>query len=178
MSVESEKYFFKNLTLRQTEILRLIASEYLTNRQIADRLKISESTATDAAVDSPRGRELGVDQLGREVSPGCPDGYVQSPGGVSRDPALPAIRGRVDQPLSVSTLVFVVGEDEAANLGANGFARAPYESVCEEQHTCSEVTTALFVSRSVLDSPGALTTAMVVGLGIDPTAGRYPNGHP
>jgi hypothetical protein len=73
--------------------------------------------------------------------------------------------------------VFVVGDEEAAALGEPGFGRAPYETMCED-HVCSEVSTALFITRSTLESPDALYRALIVGLGIDPTGGTYPEGHP
>ena len=134
-------------------------------------------TAMDSVATSAAGQKLGLDRLQRSASAGCPDGYVSPPAGIDRDPALPALRGRVTMPLRTSTVVFVVGDDEASILGPVGFARAPYESICDG-HVCSEVTTALFVTRAVLESPDSLRLAMVVGLGVDPTGGRYPNGRP
>ncbi|MBI2767793.1 MAG: hypothetical protein HYX53_18000 [Chloroflexi bacterium] len=41
-----------------------------------------------------------------------------------------------------------------------------------------EVSTAVFVTAETLSSPDSLRTAMVVGLGIDPTGGEYPDGRP
>lgn len=132
--------------------------------------------ATDEVTSSPRAVELEIDKLSRQVSAGCPNGHADPPEGVGEGRAT-SMRGRVDQPLKVSTLVFVSSDEQSNELGPNGFGRAPYESVCVGD-VCSEVTTALFISRSVLESPEALRTAMVVGLGVDPTGGLYPNGHP
>ncbi len=60
---------------------------------------------------------------------------------------------------------------------ATGYSRAAYEAVCEG-HVCWETTTALFIAEELLNSKDRLREALVVGLGVDPTGGRYPNGHP
>lgn len=133
-------------------------------------------SAIESALRSPQAVELGVDRLQSRVLRQCPHGYVSPPADARQVFAAGSIRGRVDQPMSISTLVFVVADEEAAKLSPVGYARAAYESMCEGT-VCMEVTTALFVPRSTLESPAALQTAMMVGLGIDPTGGRYPDGH-
>jgi hypothetical protein len=132
-------------------------------------------TAAASAIGTDKGKDLRLGQLDLTVAAGCPDGYVDPPADVLSGAA--SVKGKVEQPLRTSTLVFVTDDQQAARLGPSGFARAAYESVCEGE-VCSEVTTALFVSRGVLESKDTLETAMLVGLGIDLTGGRYPNGHP
>lgn len=140
----------------------------------AQRVKV----AADSASMTSAGAATGLDLLKRSVVPACPHGYVAPSADAARNGGDPPVRGRVDQPMKISTLVFVVGDSATLRLGPSGFARTAYESVCEDAEVCREVTTALFVSRAVLESPDQLRSAMVVGLGIDPTGGKYPNGHP
>jgi hypothetical protein len=131
-----------------------------------------------AAVASPAGVEFGLNAFQPEVVAGCPDGYVPPDPDVGRDPGLPPIRRGVKEPLETSTLVFVVSEDEEKFLEPyGGVGRRDYESMCDGQHTCWGVTTALYISPALLDSDEDLFEAVLVGLGVSPTRGD-PEGHP
>lgn len=127
-------------------------------------------------VPARRGLVRGMADVPRKVTSGCPGGYVAPPFDAQSNASL-SLRRVVDRPLMASTLVFVVGPEDTERLGARGFARAIYESMCDGL-TCMEVTTALFITTEVLNSQTQLEVAMVVGLGIDPTGGRYPDGYP
>lgn len=135
------------------------------------------SDALDAALLDPRAADLGVRGMPRTVVVGCPQGYVAPPADVARDPATVGIRRIVNKPSPTSTFVFVVSDAQAGTVGPRGFARAPYEATCDPSG-CMEVSTAVFVTAETLSSPDSLRTAMVVGLGIDPTGGEYPDGRP
>ena len=137
----------------------------------------SVQAAVESAIASPAGKALGLADVPRQVIASCPHGHVGAPEAVGEDSKLPALRGVVANPSRVSTLVFVVADSQAESLGSRGFGRVAYETLCEDG-TCMEVTTALFIARSTLDSPEALELALVVGLGIDPLGGLYPDGHP
>lgn len=91
---------------------------------------------------------------------------------------MPSLKGAVKQPSSISTFVFVMDSEEAALvLGPSGVGRVAYEELCDGE-VCMEITTALYVSKAVLESPSELAHAMVIGLGIYPTGGEFPEGHP
>jgi len=137
----------------------------------ADRVRVAAS----AVVQTDAGKELGLNDLPVRVASECPGGYVKPPARADRQESS-ALRGAVERPSLISTWVFVVDVTGAFDVGTKGFARAPFESSCE-QHVCAEVSTALFVTPEVLSSPDALQKAMIVGLGIDPTGGEFPSGH-
>ena len=141
-------------------------------------LKPQLEIAAAAAVASPAGTEHGLGSYPLEVHLGCPHGYVPPPADIGRDPALPTVRGPVDEPLEISTLVFLVGDDEARLLEPHGIGRVGYEEMCDGKHTCWEVTTALYVSPSLLGNQDRLLSALIVGMGIGPPPGAHPEGRP
>lgn len=134
-------------------------------------------SAVESVVNDPAGLELDLDEYQRVVSGGCPHGYVPAPADAARDPATRALRGNVPEPSTFSTFVFVVGPTESERLGATGYARAPYENLCDGE-VCAESSTALFITSEVLNSPPLLKQALTVGLGVDPAGGASPDGHP
>ncbi len=134
-------------------------------------------SALEAVVHDPRSRALDLHTYPRSVTHGCPDGYVAPPAGLANDWASWPVRGVVGEARRESTLIFVAGRRDAAVIGTLGFGRSPYEAVCEGE-TCYETSSALFLDGASLGTTDFLYNALVVGLGVDPIGGRYPNGHP
>lgn len=139
------------------------------------RAALLVKSASEEAVKTPAGTALDLDELRLAVRAGCPHGHLQ-PSPSLGQAELAAVRGAVEQPSTTSTFVFVVPTEQLPVLEKRGYLRQAYESQCDG-HVCSEVTTALFISPSVLQSADELRKALIVGLGIDPSGGEFPNGH-
>ena len=102
-----------------------------------------------------------------KVVANCPQGFQRPPA----NPNQP-IRGAVAQPSDYAIKVFVVADNEADLLRGRPFRVAPYEVTCAGQHVCAQVTTALYVSSSLLKNPDELFSAVEFATGL--AAPAYP----
>jgi hypothetical protein len=123
--------------------------------------------------DSGAWGALDIGSTSTRVVSGCPDGWIHPSGSIG--PKSIVGRGTVSEPTEYRTMVFVVSDKE---LSEQPYQRAAYELLCSGD-SCGEVTTALFVTTSTVNSGTALNSALRVGIGLGPIAdGRYPSGHP
>jgi hypothetical protein len=128
---------------------------------VVGRLEASHNRYSAKLQADPARRDRVVAFQRPVVVAGCPHGY--QPPAANRD--LP-VRGYVDAPSDYLIKVFVVPDDDTAALDGHPFRVQPYEMVCESAHVCAEVTTALYVSSSLIGDPDGLFAAIEFATGL------------
>ena len=116
----------------------------------------------------PHFRQAGLAAARPQVDVGCPTrARIAEPGFEYR--AGRSDRGDifVAQPSPYRVYVYVVAEEQLAPLAGAAFRRVPQEVFCSERGSCTEVSTAVYLSAEEIGRPGRLARELTRAAGLD-----------